>query len=42
MAAGQGSAGDLDAGEAATVKVKLVGNPHGADVHVAAPPTIFQ
>lgn len=42
VAAGQGSAGDLDAGEATMAKVKLVGNPDGAEVHLAAPATIFQ
>ena len=42
VAAGGGTAGDLDAGEGTTVKLELVGDPDGAEVHVAAPPTIFQ
>jgi len=42
VAAGQGSVEDLSTDGTATVKLTLVGNPGGAQVHVAAPPTIFQ
>jgi len=42
VAAGQGSLEDLGTDETTTVKLKLVGNPSGAQIHVSAPPTIFQ
>lgn len=42
VAAGQAQIPDLNEGDTSTVKVALVGDPKGADVHVAAPPTIFQ
>lgn len=42
VAAGQGSIQDLSTNETARVNLKLVGDPRGAQIHVAAPPTIFQ
>jgi hypothetical protein len=42
VAAGHAQISDLNEGDTSTVKVALIGNPEGADVHVAAPPTIFQ
>jgi hypothetical protein len=42
VAAGRGSVEDLGTDSTATVKLKLIGNPGGAQVRVAAPPTIFQ
>jgi hypothetical protein len=42
VAAGQGSLEDLSTDETATVRLKLVGETSGAQIHVAAPPTIFQ
>jgi hypothetical protein len=42
VAAGHAQISDLNAGDASTVKVALIGDAKGADVHVAAPPTIFQ
>jgi hypothetical protein len=42
VAAGTASVGDLEAGDSAHVALKLVGNADGADLHVSAPPTIFE
>jgi hypothetical protein len=42
VAAGHAQISDLNEGDESTVKVALIGDPKGADVHVAAPPTIFQ
>jgi hypothetical protein len=42
VAAGHAQISDLNEGDSSTVKVALIGDPKGADVHVAAPPTIFQ
>ena len=42
LAAGAATAGDLDADESEPVAVKLIGDPADGDVHVSAPPTIFQ
>ena len=42
LAAGTAAAGDLEPDETEPVGVKLIGDPAGGDVHVSAPPTIFQ
>lgn len=42
VAAGAASAGDLEPGETEPVTVKLIGDPKGAQLHVSAPPTIYQ
>jgi hypothetical protein len=42
VAAGQADGGDLDAGKSEDVAVKLIGSPKGAQLAVAAPPTIFK
>jgi hypothetical protein len=42
VAAGQGSVEELSNDDTATVRLKLVGDPGGAQIHVIAPPTIFQ
>ena len=42
VAAGRASIEELDAGQSATATVRLVGDPSGATLHSAAPPTIFQ
>jgi hypothetical protein len=42
VAAGQADAGDLESGDSKTVEVKLIGSPKGAQLEVAAPPTIFK
>ncbi len=42
LAAGTADAGDLEPDETEPVAVRLIGDPGGGDVHVIAPPTIFQ
>jgi hypothetical protein len=42
VAAGRASAGDLEPDETERVKVRLIGDAKGAELHVAAPPTIFE
>ena len=42
VAAAHGEVAFLDGGADATVRVPLVGDPKGAQVHVEAPPTIFE
>ena len=36
------SAGDLESGETETVDLDLIGDAKGAEVHISAPPTIYQ
>jgi hypothetical protein len=42
VAAGRTTAGDLDAGESDRIALRLIGDADDADVHVSAPPTIFE
>ena len=42
LAAGYAPVADLESGSTATVAIRLIGDPHGADVHIDAPPTILQ
>jgi hypothetical protein len=42
VAAGRASAGDLEPDETEPVSLSLVGAPKGAELHVSAPPTIFE
>jgi hypothetical protein len=42
VAGGRASAGDLEPDETERVKVRLIGDAKGAELHVAAPPTIFE
>jgi len=42
LAAGYAPVADLESGSTATVAMRLIGDPHGADVHIDAPPTILQ
>jgi hypothetical protein len=42
VAAGRADGGDLEPGDSKSVAVKLIGSPKGAQVEVAAPPTIFE
>jgi hypothetical protein len=42
VAAGRASAGDLEAGEVEPVTLKLIGDPKDAELHISAPPTIYQ
>lgn len=42
VAAGKAAAGDLEPDEAEPVTVKLIGDPKDGELHVFAPPTIFQ
>ena len=41
-AAGRGSLEHLGTGATETVNLTLIGDPHGAKLHVSAPPTIFE
>jgi hypothetical protein len=42
VAAGQKSIGNLGTGKTAEIKLALVGDPGKSEVHVSAPPTIFE
>ena len=42
LAAGYAPVADLEPGSTATVAMRLIGDPRGADVHIDAPPTILQ
>jgi hypothetical protein len=42
VAAAFASAGDLESGETETVDLDLIGDAKGAELHVSAPPTIYQ
>jgi hypothetical protein len=42
VAAGFADAGDLEQGETEDVTLNLIGDPKGAELHVSAPPTIYQ
>jgi hypothetical protein len=42
VGAGHTSVLHVGTGESTKVQLKLIGNPRGAQVHVSAPPTIFQ
>ena len=42
VAGGFADAGDLEDGETENLTVSLIGDPKGAELHVSAPPTIFE